>query len=699
LNTDKINLARAAAICALALSIISLGLGISGVREPMRFRVLYPMRHTAAMGVGTLAIAIIAILRGDRRLARWTASIGTAISVLALSAQFYRWTSIDESQRTTFGTVAALVNTAFPNTISLFVAGTALLVLAGRRESVNRLVWASVAGSVTLTLGLCSFLNEITDLLPANPGFEGEIAVDAALSFALVGWAMVRMARSRAAATGEAMQLHRPILVAVLGTMAAFVTWRSLLQERSSVVAYQTSTAARAAARALRTELGRRLHEVSYSAWETGPSLLEETGLPSAREIVWTDAPHLLANSDPAMTKLKQAAGSTSGPFYDVVAGSDGEAKLAFVSPRRGASTRVAILPLRVVADPMMANVVGGNFQVVLVRNGKPIYQYPNPARPNEEMGQAEVPLDEINAVFRLRPRSQYVRRGGSWASNMVLAIGLNTSFLLAFSAYLLHVARTRLEQLQEIRSGLEREVAQRREAQVELARKAKQLETSNSDLREFAHVASHDLQEPLRSISGFAQIVSRRYKGRIDSDADEFLDYITESSNRMTGMVQGLLAYSRVVHSTDLDEPVPLAGAIEFAKSNLLLAVEEAQATIIVSDLPTVRGNKLQFCQLMQNLLGNALKYRGTNPLVVTVSCELENGEQVVTVADNGIGVGPEYQERIFGLFKRAHGREYPGAGVGLALCKKIVEKHGGRIWVESQPGEGARFRFSLPT
>jgi signal transduction histidine kinase len=165
-----------------------------------------------------------------------------------------------------------------------------------------------------------------------------------------------------------------------------------------------------------------------------------------------------------------------------------------------------------------------------------------------------------------------------------------------------------------------------------------------------------------------------------------------------MSGMIQGLLAYSRLVHAADLDEEVPLNDAVEWAKSNLLLLIEETSAEIDASDLPLVRGNRLQFCQLMQNLIGNALKYRGPERPTVRVSSERRDGQLVVTVQDNGIGIGPEFQERIFGLFKRAHGRDYPGAGVGLALCKKIVERHGGRIWVDSAPGHGSRFQFTLP-
>ena len=663
--------------------------------------VLYPMRHTTAMGVGTLAVALLGLLKGERKLAATAAGITTFIAVLAFGAQIFRWSRPDLIRDDPFaGAVAGLIHTAFPNTIAFFIAGTAVLALCARRESVHRWVWTSVAGAVTMTLGVCSFINEFLHLLPANPAFEGEISVDATLSLTLIGWAMIRVSRARAAAMGEQIDFYRPITVGILGTLAAFLTWRSLLEERSNVVAYQTLTATNGTVRALRSELERRLNEVRYTADEVSPTLLIHTGPAKSADIWWTDRNAVLSSRNPELAPVKSSIEQAGKKplFYEMIAEASGEPRMLFVAPKKSGGSRVAVIPLGDLIEPVITNVVGQNFQVFLLRHGKEIYSYPDPPRGSETIGSSERSIDELGAVIRLQPRSSFVRRGASWASNMVLAIGLNASFLLAFSAYLLHVSRSRLEELQKIRSGLEREVTQRTEAQAELARKAKQLETSNADLREFAHAASHDLQEPLRSITGFAQLLGRRYKGKVDSEADEFVDYITDASARMTAMIQGLLVYSRVVNATDLDEEVPLIDAVNWARKNLRLAIEESGAKLDVGDLPVVRGNRMQFCQLMQNLIGNAIKYRGPDELVVSVTCEIRDSERVITVADNGLGIGPEFQDRIFGLFKRAHGKEHAGAGVGLALCKKIVERHGGRIWVESKPGAGAKFRFTIP-
>jgi light-regulated signal transduction histidine kinase (bacteriophytochrome) len=221
----------------------------------------------------------------------------------------------------------------------------------------------------------------------------------------------------------------------------------------------------------------------------------------------------------------------------------------------------------------------------------------------------------------------------------------------------------------------------------------------SNADLEEFARAISHDLQEPLRSVIGFGELLTRRYAGRLDTDADEFLAYITDSARRMSTMINGLLTYSRSVYAPEAKERVDLNAILEFATSNLAVAIEESQASIIRAPLPVVRANSLQIVQVFQNIIGNAIKYRrqDVNP-VIEIHSAKRSHEHLIMVCDNGTGIPDHLQTQIFGLFKRAHGREYSGAGVGLAVCKRIVEKHGGRIWVESTLGTGTKFYFTFP-
>ena len=236
-------------------------------------------------------------------------------------------------------------------------------------------------------------------------------------------------------------------------------------------------------------------------------------------------------------------------------------------------------------------------------------------------------------------------------------------------------------------------------EARKDKARR--ELERSNRELAEFAYVASHDLQEPLRTVASYTQLLQRRYKGRLDADADEFIDSAVEGAQRMQGLIQDLLQYSRVGSKPENPVPVDLAAVVETVRSTLRQALTEANATLVVTTaLPTVLGHERQSEQLLQNLIGNAVKFHDpTRPCRVEVSAERAPGGWRISVRDNGIGIEPRHFERIFQIFQRLHGREdYPGTGIGLAICKRIVELGGGTIGVDSVPGQGSTFWFTVP-
>jgi PAS domain S-box-containing protein len=232
-----------------------------------------------------------------------------------------------------------------------------------------------------------------------------------------------------------------------------------------------------------------------------------------------------------------------------------------------------------------------------------------------------------------------------------------------------------------------------------ELARKSEDLARSNAELEQFAYVASHDLQEPLRMISSYVQLLSRRYSGRLDNDADEFIAYAVEGTKRMQQLINDLLAYSRVGTRGRPLEPTDFEQVFREAMANLLVAVEESDAIVTHDRLPTEMADEMQMVQLFQNLIGNAIKFKGHDSPRIHVSARSEGDEWIFSVQDNGIGIDPQFFDRIFTLFQRLHGRnEYPGTGIGLTVSKKIVERHGGRIWLESEPGRGTRFYFTIP-
>jgi len=251
---------------------------------------------------------------------------------------------------------------------------------------------------------------------------------------------------------------------------------------------------------------------------------------------------------------------------------------------------------------------------------------------------------------------------------------------------------------LQEQNLVLQQEISNRQRAESALLKSNQELARSNAELEQFAYVASHDLQAPLATIASYAQLLEKRYKDQLDSKASKFIDNIVHGCTRMQTLIDDLLEYSRVGRSRKPFQLTDCNHAVEQALANLQGAIRETQAVVTVSELPAVMGDISQLVQLFQNLVGNSIKYRHDAPPVVHITACKQEKDWLFSVSDNGIGIATQHQARIFQIFQRLHTqKEYSGTGIGLAICQKIVERHGGYIWVESKPGQGSTFYFTV--
>ncbi|MCC7551913.1 MAG: PAS domain-containing protein, partial [Methanobacterium sp.] len=246
---------------------------------------------------------------------------------------------------------------------------------------------------------------------------------------------------------------------------------------------------------------------------------------------------------------------------------------------------------------------------------------------------------------------------------------------------------------------GIVIDISDRKSIEAELRKTLKQLKRSNAELEQFAYVASHDLQEPLRMITSFLQLLQRRYENQLDSDADEFIHFAVDGATRMQELINDLLTYSRVGRKTGKIEDVDSEALIEQILFDSKVLIEETNTSITYNDLPLIRADYTQMAQVFQNLIGNAIKYQENAYPEIHITAKKNGKDWIFKVEDNGIGIDPKHGERVFRIFQRLHGRdEYEGTGIGLAIVKRIIEQHGGMIWYESAPGKGSKFYFTIP-
>lgn len=364
--------------------------------------------------------------------------------------------------------------------------------------------------------------------------------------------------------------------------------------------------------------------------------------------------------------------------------------------------------PLVLVADddPTMRMLIResieqANFTVIEVENGRAALDAFDGRRPDVVVMDVKMPeMDGFTACREIRQRPfgehvpvlmvtglddlESINRAFEMGATDFVCKPINWAVLTHHVRYLLRASRA----IQDLSAS-----------QADLKQKAEQLARSNSELEKFAYVASHDLQEPLRMVSSYTQMLAKRYKDKLDGDAEEFIGYVLDGAARMRQLIQDLLTYSRVGTVSAPLAPTDVAAVLRTTLADLEVAIQSSGAQVTCDPLPCVVANDGQIKQLLQNLIGNAIKFRGDRPPLIHVGAARQASDWLFSVRDNGIGIDPEFAERIFVMFQRLHtGAEYPGTGIGLSICKKIVDRFGGRIWVEPEPGQGSAFYFTIP-
>ena len=327
----------------------------------------------------------------------------------------------------------------------------------------------------------------------------------------------------------------------------------------------------------------------------------------------------------------------------------------------------------------------------------------------NEEMVLAFRPLKWGWGVIMQRPGREVFHRAGEIVFGLFLLAGnfLVIGGIIAYKgmALMFSIQRLSLELLEkesrerEAKENLKTELEEHRRTEEKLAKTLAELERSNNELEQFAYIASHDLQEPLRKIGGFAELLEKRYKGHLGEDADRYIHYVVDGASRMRTLIHELLTYSRLGRGEMKVVLADCNNILERVLADMEKTIGESDAVVTTDALPAIMADAVQIGQVFQNLIGNAIKFRGDEAPRIHVSAKHEGSTWIFSVRDNGIGIEPAFFERIFAMFQRLHTKaEYPGTGIGLAACKKILERHGGNIWVESALGKGSTFYFRLP-
>lgn len=645
-----------------------------------------------------------------------------------------------------------------PNTALGFSFIGAAILLAGARTSKNRNLAIGLLGSITAALGLTALLGYLTGVMSMNAwGDFIAMALHTATGFIAVGSGIIALALKDDGSQKNTIRLL-PVIIGVVVLTGTLVFWRALVVQERVHIDRTIEIKTTAARDTIHNELETRTQALLRMAkrWEAHGRPLQRIWESDAgyyishfhgyRAIGWVDPSFSLRWVVTHSRADKPGATGIEGALKNVSAASMGRKELMLSDPFviDDQNVFMSVVPITLgekfegfivgifntddLFDSILPSELAGLYSVEVLKGDNELYAKKYGAFTDAKWShESALNLTGADWTVRVRPTPAALRQMRTSLPEVILAAGLIMSLLFTLAVHYAQTSQSRTEaaeaaniklgqevmerkraeeeaeshaaELADANARLELEVVERKKAEETVARHSAELERSNAELEQFAYVASHDLQEPLRVIAGYVQLLSKRYRGKLDSDADEFISFVVDGTNRMQLLINDLLAYSKVGSRDRVCNPCDCNSIVRETMTTLKAAIDESKATVTHDQLPTIMADQFQLKQLFQNLIGNAIKYRGKKPPEVHISSMINGNEWLFSVQDNGIGIDPKYHDRIFVIFQRLHGKgEYSGTGIGLAICKKVVENHNGRIWVKSVPETGSTFYFTIP-
>lgn len=751
----------ATACVAIGLCVI-VGWHIGSSALVRGFASFEPMRYNAALGFVISGAGLFLIWLERRFYGSFCAVAVAAIGASAAIEYIYGVDlGIDELFVKDAISSANPGRMAFSTALAFALTGGSLFIMSRPAISNPLVVATGLAGSIVASIGATAVIGFMSGISSVSVwGGLVAMALPTGVGFIFIGSAVTSFCWIGARDRSEGVGRRLPVVVAFVAVlMLSMMLWMMAKEQERGNIRRAVSTTAAQAAFDIRDKMGLRVQAIERMArrWKANGHLTRADWESDAHLYIdHFDGYYAMAMVDDQVSvrwlSLMDRGGAA--PRRALVAGikkflSQAPADRPGISPvltlEGGSRVFMAYVPIskggardgfvlgvfdtQALFDSILLHEVGSGYSVSIYNGHEIVYTRHSDGSVEKSVWvqDGDVGIYGVEWTVSVWPSEDSVGEMRSALPWVVFYAGILLSALVSLSVYLgqkayerarvTEAANLRLEaqvaerkraedeaerharDLAWLNLDLEKEIAERKRAEDEAELHARELARSNAELEQFAYVASHDLQEPLRVISGYVQLIARRYKGRLDESADEFIGFAVDGANRMQGLISDLLAYSRVGSAAREFGLTDCAVAMESAMVNLRTAIEESGAVVTRSGLPKVLADESQIVQLFQNLIGNAIKYKGPGPPVVHVVAARKGDDWVFSVKDNGIGMDPKYHDRIFIIFQRLHGKhEYSGTGIGLAICKKIVERHGGTIWVESAPEKGCTFYFTIP-